>query len=87
MQSIVCWLFLMSRSAFKLISCNFIKGKNKAVNRTVPCGCQHLRPWYSGAECVMHLENRDPDVNTKFYNDTANTLKYKQNGGLTAAPS
>lgn len=70
-----------------LLSCNFIKGKNKAVNCTVPCGCQHLRPWYSDAECVMHFQNRDPDMNTKLDNDTANTLSSKQCGRLTAAPS
>lgn len=72
---------------FYLLSCNFIKGKNKAVNCTVPCGCQHLRPWSSDAECVMHFQNRDPDMNTKLDNDTANTLSSKLCWRLTAAPS
>lgn len=68
-------------------SCNSIKGKNKAVNCSVPCGCRHLRPWYSGAECAVHSQNRGPDMNTKLCNDTANTLSHKRRWRLTAVPS
>lgn len=74
-------------SFFFFLSCNSIKGKNKAVNCSVPSGCRHLRPWYPGRECAVHFQNGDPDMNIKLCNDTANTLSYKQRWRLTVAPS
>lgn len=78
----------MSHSAFALHPVTSSRAKTKQLTALSPVAAStYVRPWYLGADCVMHFQNRDPDMNTKLYNDTANTLSYKQRWRLAAAPS